>query len=357
MKKEPQEKLPLVLRASLKALIKMGDTFIKQKKYYDLFIKEFKKLSDKVEKHPHLNFISLLESYKAISNILDNKISYFYNNRNKPWFKLFFSDKDLYELVKKDIELYHKRYPNIRLTLTKDGVMVYDNYQPNQFNALLLTVHSGTWVPKYIKELMVIPKERREMEEDLGTDQIYSSLVLEKGGIWVNNKRSRFACDFNRSPKKAVYSNKSEDRVKDIWKNELNQNKKDIIIKSYKRFYHLLDSLIETHRFNIVFDGHSMVNEKGRPDLSFGVKFVPQFYGPIVAEMRKTLMRETKRQVEINTPFSGGYILEFLSGQFPDIFVFSMEVNKKLYMDHTNIKIKKKEMKEISKSILKIFDF
>ncbi|MCK4589658.1 MAG: N-formylglutamate amidohydrolase [Nanoarchaeota archaeon] len=352
-----KKKTPIWLRTSAKVLNKIGETISQQKKYYDVVIQDFKKISDKIERNPHLNFLSLLGANKLIGEVLDNSIAYFYRNRNSYWFKKFFADEELYELIKEDIEFYYKKYPKIKLTLTNNGTMVYDNYKPNQFNILLLTVHGGTWIPEYVNELMAISKAIVYCEEDIGVDSIYGPLVLKKGGIWINSKQSRFVCDFNRRPENAIYTNNSEARVKDIWKEDLKPYQKQKIMKSYKRFYELLNTLIETHRFNIVFDGHSMVNEPGRPSLSFGVKFVPQFYGPIVAEMRKTLSRETKRQVDINNPFSGGYILEHLSAQFPDIFVFSMEINKGIYMDSKCLHLKKKPMKDLSKAITKIFDF
>ena len=352
-----KEKKPVWLRTSVKVLDKIGETVVKQKKHYDVAMQEFKKISDKVERHPHLSFISLLGANKLIGDVLDNNLAYFFKNRDSYWFKKFFADEELYELVKEDIEFYHKKFPGIRLTLTKDGTMIYDNYHPNHFNILLLTVHGGTWIPDFVNELMSVSKAIVYSEEDIATDLIYGPLVLEKGGIWINTKQSRFVCDFNRMPGRAIYSNNSEARVKNIWHEELKAKEKARIMKSYHRFYQLLDTLIGTYRFNIVFDGHSMVDEKGRPALSFGVKFVPQFYGPIVAEMRRTLMRETKKDVEINTPYSGGYILEYLSGHFPDIFIFSMEINKRLYMDKEGLHLRKRDMWNLSKAVLKIFDF
>ena len=354
MKKEKQ---PIWLRTSVKVLDKIGETVVKQKKHYDVAMQEFKKISDKAERHPHLSFISLLGANKLIGDVLDNTLAYFFRNRNSYWFKKFFADEELYESIKEDIEFYYKKFPGIRLTLTKDGTMIYDSYCPNHFNVLLLTIHGGTWIPDFVNELMSVSKAIVYSEEDIATDFIYGPLVLQKGGIWINTKQSRFVCDFNRVPERAIYSNNSEARVKDIWHEELKAGERARIMKSYRRFYQLLDTLIETYRFNIVFDGHSMVDEPGRPALSFGVKFVPQFYGPIVAEMRKTLMRETNKNVEVNTPYSGGYILEYLSGQFPDIFIFSMEINKKLYMDKEGLLLRKRDMRNLSKAVLKIFDF
>lgn len=342
-----QDKKTNWFKASAHVLNKISQTVIQQKKHYDALI----------EKNLHLSFISLLGASNLIGEVLDNSLAYFYRNRNAYWFKKFFEDQELYGLIKEDIEFYFKKYPKIRLTLTKDGTMVYDNYQENHFNVLLLTIHGGTWIPDYVNELMAVSKATVYCEEDIATDYLYGPLVLEKGGIWINTKQSRFVCDFNRAPERAIYANNSEARVKEIWKKELTPNQKQRIMKSYQRFYQLLDTLIETYRFNIVFDGHSMVNEPSRPSLSFGVKFVPQFYGPIVAEMRKTLTRETKEEVEINTPYSGGYILEYLSGQFPDIFIFSMEINKKLYMDSRCLKIKKRCLAGLSKAVNNIFDF
>ena len=103
-------------------------------------------------------------------------------------------------------------------------------------------------------------------------------------------------------------------------------------MEGYHEFYFTLSRLIDTYRFNIIFDGHSMKDAKGRPEISFGTKYIPKFYMPIVRSMQKKLNNLGYNPVSLNVPYSGGYILQWLNSRFPDIFICSMEVNKRLYM-------------------------
>ena len=58
----------------------------------------------------------------------------------------------------------------------------------------------------------------------------------------------------------------------------------------------------------------------------------------------------------LDSPYKGGFILEWLNEKFPDIFLFSIEINKKLYMTKNREKIKEKNLNKISKDMTQIFD-
>jgi len=61
-------------------------------------------------------------------------------------------------------------------------------------------------------------------------------------------------------------------------------------------------------------------------------------------------------KVLLNAPYPGGYILEWLSGKFPDLFIFSMEVNKKLYMEDGLKKVDEKKLSGLAENITNIFE-
>ena len=331
-----------------------------------LIFQMLEKLTRRIEDDPHLNFISVLKNYKVLGKILDGTLYELHRDRNKLYFKNFFIDSQLYQSVKQDLEwVYQKcekinelqeKLHNIKLTITKRGVIVYDNYQKNQFNILLMTIHSGTWMRRDIQVKQFISKENRLLEEDIDTHKIYSNLVLEKGGIWIDNKASRFACDYNRNPSRAIYSNISEKWIKEVWKEELSEQQKRWLLEGYNEFYFTLGKLIDTYRFNIIFDGHSMKDLKGRPEMSFGTKYIPNFYMPIVRSMQRNLGNLGYNPVSLNVPYKGGYILEWLRNQFPNIFICSMEVNKNLYMAKNRKKVINKELDALSKNITQIFN-
>ncbi len=220
-----------------------------------------------------------------------------------------------------------------------------------------MTCHSGTYLPKYVGRRLALTDQFRHAEEDIDTHRIYSKLVLEKGGIWIDNKLSRFAIDFNRNITRAIYESGSEVswQAETLWNSQLTSLEKSQLYEAYKEFYFTLARLVETYRFNIIFDAHSMKDLPGRPEVSFGIKYVPRFYLPIVRSMRQKLQK-LGYQSEINRPYSGGYILNWMSVKFPDVFIFSMEVNKKLYMGRDMQKTIEAKMEKLSADIAGIFD-
>ena len=112
------------------------------------------KITKNIEDDPHLNYLSILKYYKVLGNLLTGSIHELHRDRNKKYFKDFFIDNDLYILVKTDLERVYKINNKLNLTITKRGIIIYDNYKINDFNMLLLTTHSGTWVPENIKNTL-----------------------------------------------------------------------------------------------------------------------------------------------------------------------------------------------------------
>lgn len=315
-----------------------------------------------IEDDPHLNFVALLKSYKVLGKILHGSIHEFYRDRNKLYFKNFFYDRELYQIVKSDLEHLYPKYKNINLTITKRGVLIYHNYHNNSFNTLLLTIHAGSWFPTHLKNKLKIAQSKRKKEEDLDTHKIYSKLVLDKGGIWIDNKQSRFLIDFNRDLDRAIYTDGSQvfDAQAawkgDVWKTQITNKEKKEVEKSYHEFYFTLARLIDSHKFNIIFDGHSMNDRNNRPNISFGTDYIPTFYMPIVKSMQRKMSSLGYSPVLLNTPYGGGHIVEWLKEKFPNTFLFSMEINKKLYTNKTGLKSNETKLKKLSKDIQNIFD-
>ena len=320
-----------------------------------LLFKLMQKVVKKIEDDPYLNFISLLKNYKVLGKFLHGTIHELHRDRNKSYFRRFFMEPELYKLVKADLEWVYEKNKDVRLTITKRGVLIYDNYKTNQFNVLLLTIHAGTWMPKDVGKKQLLTPEQRFVDEDVDTNRIYSDLVLTKGGIWIDKKMSRFACDYNRSPERAIYFDKSEQWLDILWKEKLSDAQRKRIIEGYTEFYFTLSNLVDSYRFNIIFDGHSMRSEEGRPDISFGTTFIPKFYMPIVMSMKNNL-KKAGYQVVLNQPYQGGYILQWLQESFPDVFICAMEVNKKLYMTKNHQKSIKSKVNKLAEDIARIFD-
>ena len=314
------------------------------------------KLSRKIEDDPYLNFISVLKHYKVLGKFLHGDLEEFHRDRNKSYFRLFFYDAEIYMAVKEDLEWVYARNKDLKITLTKRGVVVYDNYRKNSFNILLLTIHSGELIPKNIERKQTLTKKQRTIIEDTDTDKIYADLVLKKNGIWINTKLSRFACDYNRPLDRAIYENNSEKWVKTFWQEPLSKKERVWLLEGHDEFYFTLSHLIESYRFNIIFDGHSMKDELDRPNFSFGTHHIPRFYMPVVRSMQAQMRRLGYEDVHLNKPFGGGGILQWFKKRFPDVFIFSMEINKRVYMTKSESKSIKKKIDRLSDDLVQIFD-
>ncbi len=315
-----------------------------------------KKIINVIEEDPYLNFISLLKSYKVLGRFLHGTLHEFYRDRKKLYFKNFFHDRKLYEEVVKDIEFLYPEHRDLKMTMTKRGVIVYDNYKPNAFNALLVTIHSGCWIPETLRKKMEVSPNIIINEEDTDTHRLYCRLVLDKAGIWIDNKQSRFVCDFNRSLSKAIYTDRSEAWLDIVWKEQPTKKERDEILQSYEEFYFTLERLAESYHFNIIWDGHSMRDAPDRANISFGTQYIPRFYMPIVISMRKKLIALGYKDVALNKPYTGGYILRWFNNRFPHLFICSMEINKLLYMDKQQGKVNAKHVEKLSKDMAEIFN-
>jgi len=353
------ERIREILEGISPVLIKPGSdsVTIGVSKRFFLF-KLMNRIINLIEEDPHLNFVAFLKSYKVLGKILSGTLHEMYRDRNRIYFKNFFYDRSLYEVVKKDIEYLYPEHGNLKMTITKRGVIIYDNFKKGGFNTLLLTIHSGIWVPERVQDKFMISDIERQQEEDRDTHRIYNKLVLEKGGIWIDNKQSRFVIDFNRSIEGAVYdSYKVDDKVQSIvWKQVLSKRDYTDAFQSYREFYFTLSKLLDAYDFNIIFDGHSMKQLPGRPNISFGTRYIPNFYMPIVKTMQRKMIAMGYKPVMLNNPYGGGFILKWLSTKFPNIFIFSMEVNKCLYMTKDRMRSIERKLQKLSTDVSKIFD-
>ena len=99
-----------------------------------------------------------------------------------------------------------------------------------------------------------------------------------------------------------------------------------------------------------------MRDGKNRPDASFGVKFVPEFYMPIINHLKKQFSdKKNFCSVEFNAPYSGGHILKKLHNKYPNVFTCSLEINKRLYMSKKRTKVNEEKVGNLSHKIFGIF--
>ena len=113
------------------------------------------------ERDPFFTLIALLKKESKVGRIIYGTIEDLHKERNRKSFKNFFFDQKLYNLVKTDIEAMFEKKPDLQIIINRYGLMIYLNYKKNLFNVLLLTIHSGTWLPESIYKSMTLKKEFR----------------------------------------------------------------------------------------------------------------------------------------------------------------------------------------------------
>jgi hypothetical protein len=109
-------------------LIKPGSTDIRisiSKRFF--LFNLMNKIINIIEEDPHLNFVAVLKSYKVLGKFLYGTLHEFHRDRNTIYFKNFFYDRDVWKLVKEDLESLYPKYKEMKMTITKRGVIVYDN--------------------------------------------------------------------------------------------------------------------------------------------------------------------------------------------------------------------------------------
>lgn len=321
-----------------------------------ILLQILKNLERRIGTDPFLNLISVMKKDKVFGRVISGDIKEVYLDRKSFFFKSFFNDKEIYKKVREDLEDVYSEYKEIRVIITKTGIVIYDNYNPYKFNILLLTAHNGNYVPDDVEKKMNLTPKERFKEEDVDTGKIYRNIVLKQGGMWIDNKCSKFYCDLNRKMNRCIYEKDHGNNVENLWKNELSEKQRNKIYNFYKQFYSLLTRLLESYQFNVIFDGHSMKNMGSRPNLSIGTHFIPKFYLPIVSSIKRKITSLGYEKLGINNPYGGGYILEWLSIKFPSVFIFSMEINKRLYMTKDRLKVKIKNEEKLSLDLVNIFD-
>lgn len=348
---------PKMLDFSFRSFMKIFSKFdeVSYTTRYHLF-SFLKQLTHKMGYEPYLNFISIIKHYKVFENALTDNLKDLYQDRNESYFRKFFIHKDIYEDIKSSIEWVYSINPDIKATILKEGIIIYDNYKPHMFNVCLLTIHSGTYMPKFLESRMILSKEDRYREEDVESDKLYGKIVLQQGGIWIDNKVSRFYCDLNRQISGCIYDDGSETWIKKIWEKPPTKKEREMIERFYRNFYLLLTNLLDSYKFNIIFDGHTMKDMEDRPNISLGTQYIPKFYLPIVGSIQRKIKLLGYESVGVNKPYAGGYILQWLNIKFPSLFIFSMEVNKKIYMNKDRLKSKEKNVDSIGDDLVKIFD-
>ena len=212
-----------------------------------------------------------------------------------------------------------------------------DKYVPYACGA----VHDGHQFRKELWGNCLHTEYERWFEEDPATKE-----MVQTHPIVIAGMDSRFEYDLNRSPETAVYD---DAWGKQLWKNELPQEKKLKSLQKHEDFYKVVHALIskleEKFGVCIVYDMHSYNWKRWDREVStwnLGTSNVDNNrFGKEIESWRVLLEKMPlpngiKSTSKINDTFQGnGYFLKFISQKFNNTLVLATEIAK-VYCDELN---------------------
>ncbi len=143
-----------------------------------------------------------------------------------------------------------------------------------------------------------------------------------------------------------------------------------LLLQYYDPFYEEIDKFIASGKFDFFLDVHSMndqnssyENQDSRPEICLGnrgneegerrldrpgITFPPEKLRAI-----RQALRTKGYDCRLNTPFSGGYIIQKYAKSFPCILV---EINKKVFMETDDGEVISEKVEELNKDLWEVFN-
>lgn len=228
-----------------------------------------------------------------------------------------------------------------------------DEYTP----FVCFAIHNGHNLRSELKQKCQLSDFERWQEEDPETANFISSLP-----IVVSASDSRYEYDLNRSEENAIYD---QAWGKEVWKQPLTKNEKDVSLKKHRTFYEVVYALIQKleSKFNavVVYDIHSYNYkryETATPVFNLGTEKInrkkyARYINFWLKELKKIDLPGIENTTEENDIFKGkGYLLEFITSKFQNTLVFATEV-KKVYCNEESGEIYPLVIEELTEQLKK----
>ncbi|UCG79354.1 MAG: N-formylglutamate amidohydrolase [Nitrospirota bacterium] len=205
---------------------------------------------------------------------------------------------------------------------------------------LLISVpHAGTVIPEEVKDICILSEQDITADGDEGAREIYDIEDLVEA--YVTTDVPRAIVDVNRGPddmrddgviKKVTIWNKP------VYSMQPDRNLISSMIERYYMPYHQKLTALSGRDIILGIDCHTMVAEappidkepgKERPDICLGSGdgACPE---EILQIIKDALEEAFGRQVAINDPFGGGYIIRSHSSELPWV---QLEIARRDFMD------------------------
>jgi len=195
-------------------------------------------------------------------------------------------------------------------------------------------IHDGHQFRKELWNNCLHSEYDRWYEEDPETKNMVKTLPIVIAG-----RDSRFEYDLNRAPEEAIFETAWG---KQLWKEPLSEDFKDISLKKHTNFYLVVFTLIKKLEtkfgFSVVYDMHSYNWrrwDREVPTWNLGTSNLDnKKFGKVIEDWRQSLSQikfpnNIKSTSKINDTFMGnGYFLKFITQNFKNTLVLATEIAK-----------------------------
>jgi N-formylglutamate deformylase len=195
-----------------------------------------------------------------------------------------------------------------------------------KLSLLISLPHAGLEVPSEVKDVCILTRQDIIADGDQGAREIFN--IQDSVGAFVTTDVPRAIIDVNRSP-----DDRRDDGVvktvtiwdKPVYRLPLDENAIRTLLSKYYEPYHQQLSTMSKKDVILGIDCHTMVAEappidavpgKARPDicLSNGDGTCPE---DMLLRLRSCLEKAFQRNIAINDPFRGGYIIRSHAAELP----------------------------------------
>ena len=238
------------------------------------------------------------------------------------------------------------------------------NAEPLQFPVLISVPHAGRDYPQAIKENLNVPESNLLRLEDRYADRLVSP-AIQSGFVAMIAHRPRAWIDLNRNPTEidpdmisgnvAMRLPQPSRKVRgglgliprrltgtgNLWRNKWQwQDVASRIENDHEPYHHAINAQLQRikKRFGcaVLLDMHSMPPLKKDEGLDAQIVIGDRFgrsSGTVYSELATRFFERSNLSVNLNNPYSGGYMLHRHGDPADNIHALQLEVDRSCYLD------------------------
>lgn len=256
------------------------------------------------------------------------------------------------------------------MEITRQGL--FDFYAPYDLPmiGILSIPHSGEVVPEEFRQYLTPNQKDRDQDLDYQVHHLVDIEALRKMGVAVLVSNIHRVCiDLNRPEAQCLLGWKENTQGIKLVLNEPDEEDAHRLVYVYhspyfELFKAMLNEAKNRKKRLSVIDLHSMPSVPTKYHLNKNPAQSKERADFCISDLKgksceKTYLNlitqnlKTANSVAINDPYLGGYITQFASG-FPNINVAQIEINRKLYMNESEISVYADKCAVVKETLMKM---